>query len=525
MPPQKPWRVTLVLGQDLTYTHRDRGEEETALWAQGSGDSAGQTNPETPTRTERALEALAVSAMGRPRKDKAEREAKWELGRTLPRPIKPMPPPPPRTGTARNWRDDHWETANVLIYRHIFKDSQNKLGVSENYARALGCRIQRLQKKKKKQVELELEHNGLKSTLTCVGTIRLKTERVDQAPAAERNAYVWKGENIAFDMIVDPGVAGQYVTEEASSTTNAPLNPTSSVVPGPIPGNVTPSILSPEQDTVSRDYSLPSHEASPRTTTPMPHRRTQPDSSLSQVSNSDFTYDPALTFDSEFTHEQPMNPTAQDERNARNGQSSDYHMPNPTHYGFNFGYDQPSTSTVNHGQSLMPNGYCGGNSQTFTSTFAPGTMPVEDMNVDHSQMANPPMFYQPELAVSFNYPNAFQSTIFGNLQDLNRVASANADVYLQAAPFEEGLSPTGAAGNVPGNDGSGSGAQILRSLDRLDSEAWASAELRPALAGETFFTETGSFMEETGLVEDGSQFIESFSDLLNREYDTPEPDV
>ncbi|KAK7413878.1 hypothetical protein QQX98_007219 [Neonectria punicea] len=486
-----------------TSPPRDQDQEPTAQ--HGSG-------------TERALRALAASAMPRPKKDAADTQARWELGRRNLREIRSAPSSAARMSIVMNWRDGYWRPADALVHRHAVGKDQWPLGVSERYAKSLGRGIQRPQKKGKK-VQLTLHHKGSASKMTCMGSIPLATKRVDQGPAADKPVevpvLVWKGENMDFDMIIDPAVARQYIREEPSPKANRQPNSTSNVAPGSTICHMpaTPfSPFSPGQDNVSQGYavSTPGPGAVSRTTPSMSHRPVERNVSHGQFFNSVMTPEQPVASPGISPRTTQSNPAWQVEFDASIDQPYNYDQ-NLTSHGHNADYGQSPGSAIPHGQDLMLNGYYPDNDQRTVSTSVTGHNPVDDFDDRQSQTARFPMLSppesEPEPVTDIDLRAAFQHAISGNFHDLDTAPPYIPIVHAQAIRLGDHLPVNGIADNARYHGASNPGARPLRSLDCFNSEAWASAGLLPP----TTTLVTGTEPAETGKQPSAEDFSDPWS--------------
>lgn len=208
---------------------------------QTSTHFASSTHFQAGSVRELSITELAVLDMGRPPKDKKDKDERWNHGRdnprilaaslsmqegdaqTLPAPIT-MPPTlghhRPISGTAAKRtckvqaKDGTWHTADAISTRRKRQQiGELYLGVTKSLASRLGYEIKRLGNGRR------LQHAMKTGLMKCRGTISLPFRKANGHHSMEE-VGVWDGPNGSFEVMVDDSAVKEYTMPKGPSTTN-----------------------------------------------------------------------------------------------------------------------------------------------------------------------------------------------------------------------------------------------------------------------------------------------------------------
>ncbi|KAH8729380.1 hypothetical protein BGZ61DRAFT_529596 [Ilyonectria robusta] len=208
---------------------------------QASKHFASSTDFQACSVREPSISELAGLDMGRPPKDKKDRDERWNRGRdnprilaaslsmqerdaqTLPAPITTPPtldPHRPISGTTVKRtckvqaKNGTWRTVDAIsTHRKRQKDGELYLGVTKALASRLGYKINRLGNGKR------LQHDMKTGLIKCRGTISLPFWKANGQQSVEV-VGVWDGPNCSFEVMVDEGAVKEYTMPKRPSTTN-----------------------------------------------------------------------------------------------------------------------------------------------------------------------------------------------------------------------------------------------------------------------------------------------------------------
>lgn len=198
---------------------------------QTSTHFASSTHSQAGSVREPSITELAVLDMGRPPKDKKDRDERWNHGRdnprilaaslsmqegdaqTLPAPIT-MPPtlghhrpisgtPAKRTCKVQA-KDGTWHTADAISTRRKRQQiGELYLGITKSLASRLGYNIKRLGNGRR------LQHAMKTGLMKCRGTISLPFRKANGHHTMEE-VGVWDGPNGLFEVMVDESAVKEY---------------------------------------------------------------------------------------------------------------------------------------------------------------------------------------------------------------------------------------------------------------------------------------------------------------------------
>ncbi|KAL6409664.1 hypothetical protein AUP68_06047 [Ilyonectria robusta] len=198
---------------------------------QASKHFASSTDFQACSVREPSISELAGLDMGRPPKDKKDRDERWNRGRdnprilaaslsmqerdaqTLPAPITTPPtldPHRPISGTTVKRtckvqaKNGTWRTVDAIsTHRKRQKDGELYLGVTKALASRLGYKINRFGNGKR------LQHDMKTGLIKCRGTISLPFWKANGQQSVEV-VGVWDGPNCSFEVMVDEGAVKEY---------------------------------------------------------------------------------------------------------------------------------------------------------------------------------------------------------------------------------------------------------------------------------------------------------------------------
>lgn len=231
---------------------------------QASKHFASSTDFQACSVREPSITGLAGLDMGRPPKDKKDRDERWNRGRDHPRilaaslsmqerdaqalpapitmpptldPYRPISGTPVKRTCRVQAKNGTWRTVDAIsTHRKRQKIGELYLGITKSLASRLGYEIKRLGKGKR------LQHAMKTGLMKCRGTISLPFWKANGEQSVEV-VGVWDGPDGSFEVMVDDGAVKEYTMPKRPSTTNHPATSVLHSPHPPIPPPQTSSLM------------------------------------------------------------------------------------------------------------------------------------------------------------------------------------------------------------------------------------------------------------------------------------------